>query len=229
MSRIEKSIDEMKQERERSNKIQVEQVQSFKKVISDVAELKAENLKELIISGLLRSEEDGVDMKDLVLNVLKFLGVNADKSDLRRVRILKGKNQTAANARGPAPLVATFFSSSLCQKILAAKREKKIITNADVTENCVSTKKIFINEMLNKSSYQLLQECKSWAKANKYKYAWYNYGRILLKANDNAEPIVIMSKDDLQNLSKGPGRQETPRLIVNATDNNEGPEPRVSK
>lgn len=216
-TKLEKSINELKHEHKESEARHIEYIETNRENMSEMADFRAENPKELIFAGHLLAGSSETDLKNLVLDIVRFLGIDIGVRDIRQVRLLKAKNniQPVSQGQGPPPIVATFYSSSLCLKILDAKREKKIITNADVTVDSTSNKKIFINVMLHKRMHQLLQLCKSWARENNYKHAWYSQGRILVKMNDNSNPVEILTKNDLLGLPKGTSKiaPSMPKLI----------------
>ena len=149
-----------------------------------------------------------MDLKSLVVAIVTFLGGPIHISDIRKVKHLysKQKNNNKATATpndSPAPIIATFYSASQCLKILDAKKNKNVITNANVCKESTSLKKIYINPLMDSSTYQLLKKCKTWTKTNGYKFAWYSNGKILMKQDDNTLPIRILSQKQLGKLSTG--------------------------
>ena len=58
-----------------------------------------------------------------------------------------------------------------------------------------------VNQMLSKDTNELQRKCKTWAKANSYKFVWFSEGNILIKKANGSPTIVIRNELDLQNIS----------------------------
>ena len=54
--------------------------------------------------------------------------------------------------------------------------------------------------MLSKEVYELQKICKTWAKANGFKYVWYSEGNILIKKANGDQTFVIRKQQDQQNI-----------------------------
>ena len=196
------TMNEMKLAQEESISEQKDQKKELISLKKEVKSLKSQNPKELIFSGHLGSMIENTDLKALVIEVASFLGIPLHPSDIRNVRLLKSNKTLNTTAPGPAPIVATFYSSSHCLKILDAKKSLPKILNADVTADATSDRQIFITEMIDKDLYRLKLRCKTWAKANNHKFVWHGQGNILIKKDDNSAKIQISCESDLTKLSE---------------------------
>ena len=183
-----------------SNAVQASHSTTLKKHDEKFRYIEANTPHELSFAGHLESENPEADLKQIVINIAKFLGVQITASDIRKTRLLKTKNGVGKS--GPAPIVATFYSYSDCNKILDAKKDIKIV-NSNVIESSTSTNRIYINQMLSQEMFSLLKKCKQWAVANKYKFVWHHQGEILIKKADKETPIRIKTEDDLIKLNNG--------------------------
>ena len=61
--------------------------------------------------------------------------------------------------------------------------------------------KLFVNENLTHYRKKLFWSTKRAAKANNYKFFWTANGKILVKKDDKAPVIAILSETDIDNLS----------------------------
>ena len=75
MSALTNTSHEIKEGQKNSKQFHEEQQKLIISLRSEVAELKAQNLKELVMSGHLNSETEGCNLKDLVIEIANFFGV----------------------------------------------------------------------------------------------------------------------------------------------------------
>lgn len=102
---------------------------------------------------------------------------------------------------GSKPVIAIKFNSSEIRRnfLHAGKqfnRDKKRVKFAN------EEIKIFVNEQLTSAQKKLLYNTKSFAREQKYNFAWFCNGVVHLKKQDNSELIIIRSQIDLDILSE---------------------------
>ena len=181
-----------------SDVVQASHTIALKKHDEKFRVLEANIPHELIFAGHLESENPNADLKQIVINIANFLGIQVAVGDIRKTRLLKQKIQQKHTTS--APIVATFYSYSDCLKILDAKKDIKIF-NSNVIVNSNSQQRIYINQMLPQELFLLLKKCKNWASKNSYKYVWHHQGEILIKRDDTELPLRINNEADLNSLS----------------------------
>ena len=109
---------------------QQKEIQNLKK---EVAYLRVQTIKVLIISGYSKSEVEDANLKLFVIEIAKFLNVSMTETDIRSTKLLKQQqNNTVSNTQSiqntnskTASIVVEFYSSSHCIKILDAKKIAK--------------------------------------------------------------------------------------------------------
>ena len=162
-----------------------------------------ESNTELMFSGHLEAGNPDANLKLLVSNIATFLKINIKPDDIRKTRLLISKSNSDKASTNPPPIIATLYSTSKRLKLLDASKNIKIL-NSDVIPNSTSKKQIFVNPVLPKEQFLLLQKCKAWAKVNNFKFVWPHQGEILLKQANGTKTFNINCVEDLNGIVPNP-------------------------
>lgn len=144
----------------------------------------------------------------MVQKVFQALGIPDLVSDILEIRPLTKKNfnpvgEHATTSASPnltsLSFVVTLKSTNVRDFSIAKKRAKKNLTVREVF-SLDSTSSIFVNEMLDSSTYKLLRKAKAKVKSAGFKNAWYRGNRIYLCKSDGQPNITINNEADLDNL-----------------------------
>lgn len=174
---------------------------------------------ELIISGIPSEVADSP--YQIAARVFEVLGIPELLGDVLKTReIVKNSGVStnrvsvdeSSNSHDGAPenlradrpkiksIILTLKSTPVREFILEKKRAKRDLTVGEVFESD-QLGKIFINEVLPSTMYDLLTRTKSKAKVAAFKYVWVRDGRILARRTDGSQIIRILNDADLAKLS----------------------------
>ncbi len=79
---------------------------------------------------------------------------------------------------------------------------QKCISEENQTEDySIVNEKIYINENLTKSRYELAKQVRSTVKHKKYKSTWTADGKVFVLKSENEKPKLITNIQDLESLS----------------------------
>lgn len=164
---------------------------------------------EIIVSGL-PIPSSLISPVDLIRSIFTFEASELC-SHILNVRVHNNNNNNYnKNSRrdGPGSQLGTksacsYFvslsSAAVCRAVIAKKRKKRTLKQKDVCP-ISSDLLIYINEVLSKETYNLLQSAKIAAKEKSYKYVWCRLGQICMRQSDGQPIILINSESDLTNL-----------------------------
>ena len=175
-------------------------------LFSEVSCIKTSLSNEFSISGHLGALNSNANLSDIVIGVVNYMGVPITAKHIRGIRLMKNKvqnkpfSQVVASPPEPPRIIVKMYSNSKVLRILDARKTHTKILNSQVTPGCESNKQIFVNQMLSKEVYELQKTCKTWAKANGFKYVWYSEGNILIKKANGDKTFIIHKPQDLQNI-----------------------------
>ncbi|XP_024880598.1 uncharacterized protein LOC112460227 [Temnothorax curvispinosus] len=159
------------------------------------------NDNEIIVSGL--PEPLSVGPSVAALNMLAVLDASSISPHVLNVRAVRksppGSSSSQTNAATGNSLIITVTSSTVRDLIISKKRTKGTIRQGEICGND-SKSFVYINEMLSKDSYELLQQTKRVAKERSYRYVWVKGGRIHVRHSDGKPVIRIDSHADLDKL-----------------------------
>ncbi|XP_024879527.1 uncharacterized protein LOC112459578 [Temnothorax curvispinosus] len=185
---------------EQASSTQARDIQALK-TAQPIAHTEEEN--KLIISGL--PEALSITPTELVNNIFSALDSRNLSSHVIDVRSMKRRLQSGAtpsrssNAGSLGSIVVTLSSGAVRDAIIAKKRAKRVLKQRDVCGND-SDRNLYVNEMLLKATYDLLQHAKRVAKEKSYKYVWIKQGRICVRSSDSTPIIYIDSMENLTDL-----------------------------
>ncbi|XP_071581130.1 uncharacterized protein [Temnothorax nylanderi] len=156
---------------------------------------------ELIVSGL--PSTTSITPVKLSENVLAALNVPHLASHVLGVRMV---NRVPAATQGSSKVTAasssmivTLASSTVCDAIISKKREKGALKQRDICD-AGSDRYVYVNVLLPKCTYDLLQRVKRIARENAYKFVWVKNGHICVRSSDGQPIICIDSDADLAKL-----------------------------
>lgn len=164
----------------------------------------------LSISGL--PLDTGDSPKSIVEKVLTALEIPELLSDVLTIRILPHKGQTLGAIENPGDasssgavrsntILVKMKSQTLRDHVVNAKREKKQIYVKNIWSESHRTHpgKIFINEELPQSTYNLYRNAKLKARST-HSQVWIRGGRIYARKSHGASALLISSDTDLAQL-----------------------------
>ncbi|XP_024885090.1 uncharacterized protein LOC112463127 [Temnothorax curvispinosus] len=156
---------------------------------------------ELIISGL--PSTTSVTPAKLSENVLAALNVPHLACHVLGVRMVS-RPPSATQGRSKATtasssMIVTLASSTVCDVIISKKREKGALKQRDICD-AGSDRHVYVNVLLPKYTYDLLQRVKRIAAENSYKFVWVKNGHICVRSSDGQPIIRINSDADLAKL-----------------------------
>lgn len=144
---------------------------------------------DLVFSGIpLLKEEDAAK---IVIAVCKILNIDVKGSICNAFR-LPGKYH---------PIIATFNSQHLKQRIYNAKRQHGEIIGNDlgITSGSNAGKKIIISLNIISEYYHLLQEARK-LRQHEYKFIWYKNHAVHVRKDEQSKIHKISSIDDINKL-----------------------------
>ncbi|XP_077272328.1 uncharacterized protein LOC143902941 [Temnothorax americanus] len=163
-----------------------------------------ENENKLIISGV--PNELSITPTELVGNILKVLDIPDLSSHILNVRSMARKRQTVMASDGSSSpgstgsFIVTLSSGAVRDVVIASKRVKRSLKQSEVCSGG-SNQNIYVNELLSRTAYDLLQRVKKIAKERSYKYVWTRGSRICVRLSDGALVIFIDSDSDLAKIN----------------------------
>ena len=150
----------------------------------------------LEFEGIPEQKEENVTK--IVLDIAKKLNVDASCSDISIAHRLPPKRHNQRDgSSSPPTIIAQFTNKRIRNAIYSRRKEAKNIKDFPVPEMT----KLFVNENLTHYRKKLFWSTKRAAKASNYKFFWTANGKILVKKDDNAPVIAILSETDIDNLS----------------------------
>ncbi len=124
-----------------------------------------------------------------VIRIAKdYLGVEVKQSDIESSYRLGKQNEDPK--KFPWPVMVKFTSCSVCRNVYQKRTKLKTVVN----------EKIYINENLTKSRYELAKQVRSSAKDKKYKSTWTADGKVFFLKSENEKPKLITNIQDLESL-----------------------------
>lgn len=142
-----------------------------------------------------------------LITVIKQLG-RVVGLEMPQEKILNCTRVAKANRSSPRPRsIVVQFNSPLTKDTLLASVIKFNKNNQTDKLNTAhlglggEKKPIFVMEHLSPSNKALHAAARLKAKEKKYKYVWVRNGRILMRKDDNSDPIIVRSMGHLSNLS----------------------------
>lgn len=212
--KIDQKLDSHSKSATRTEQVQLAQAAEIKELSAKVSFLMANNPSEIIFSGHLSAGGPNAVLVDLVFDIISLLKVPVLKEDIRRVRLVKHKPKPDRQ-KAPLPvMIATFYSSAHCLRILDNKKLRGKITNADVTPGGDARTEIFINPVLDQASYKFLKECKSKGKSAGFRYIWPADGHVHLRVSETSRVFKVANIDELQQLISTRTQLQRPAVIT---------------
>lgn len=136
--------------------------------------------KSIEINGAFEGADNDDVIKKKALKVLKYVIPDFSDNLVEDLKAIKPKDR--------APLASlTLKSRAVVQDVLRGRREKGDIntTTCGIDQRA---KRVFINEVLSKSTYQLLKEAKQLRQRG-FKYVWSRNNLVFIKKDDGDQAI----------------------------------------
>ncbi|XP_024879528.1 uncharacterized protein LOC112459579 [Temnothorax curvispinosus] len=158
---------------------------------------------ELIISGVPAAMS--VTPLECVRNVFTTLGIPELSCHVLDVRAVARKPPPVGAGNRSLPIsaansyIVSLVSGAVRDIVISKKRARRALTQREVC-GIDSDRNIYVNELLAKSTYDILKRAKSIAKERSYKYVWVRNGQICVKYSDGDPVIHIDSDTDLAKL-----------------------------
>ncbi|XP_071637526.1 uncharacterized protein [Temnothorax longispinosus] len=142
---------------------------------------------------------------ELVHNVFAALNIKDLMCRVINVRPMVRKALPAADrdrssrAAETSSIAVTLTACAVRDEVMSKMRTRRVLKQSDVCGND-SDRKIYVNEMLPKATYDLLNSTRRVAKEKSYKYVWIKRGRICVRLSDGKPTINIDSESGLAKL-----------------------------
>ncbi|XP_071644570.1 uncharacterized protein [Temnothorax longispinosus] len=158
---------------------------------------------ELIVSGvpavsqvtpdrLVRNVFEALDIGDLTCHILNV------RSMVRKSTLDTGRDHSS-RADEIVSLAVTLTSSTVRNEVMSKMRNRRVLKQSEICGN-ESNRRIYVNEMLPRATYDLLQSTKRIAKERSYKFVWTRRGCICVRHSEGKPIISIGSESDLTKL-----------------------------
>lgn len=142
-------------------------------------------------------KQKSADLPDIIINIAKILNVNIDKTSIKSIRTINGKNQLNTTPIIVAEVQNCELKNELCNKYKT--NGPLIVTqiiknnNNPATEHC----KVYINDYLCSYYKKLLEETKKLKQDYNVKFVWVKNGNIYARKNENEVSYRIKNYNDL--------------------------------
>lgn len=170
------------------------EVGSLKTSLKSV-ELKARELEQFSVESFLEiqglPENDLLDPDTLAQTVAQEIDCPIDNREI----------SCAVSRSGTKPVLVIKFSSATT-RLAFLKAGKRFNREKRKLELNNQKHKIFVNEQLTSDQKKLLYNSKRFARENNYKFAWFCNGQTHLKKTDDAQPIIVRTQTQLENLAQ---------------------------
>ena len=137
------------------------------------------------------------DCRSEVFRALGVKNLTGDIRSLSRKSNLGHDSATGVRDASQAPqtssFVVTFKSSPVRAFVIDKKRAKRNLTVTEVFEMNMSGK-IYVNQLISSTAYDLLKRTKAEVAATAHKFVWTRAGNILVR-RENGAPIILISTD----------------------------------
>ena len=144
----------------------------------------------LEITGIPEKKDENAEK--IVLQVAQMVNPNISVSDIDIAHRL-GKPRDGDR---PRPIIVRFSNRRSRNAVYDERRKLKNLSLRDLGYQH-GNGKIFVNENLIPSTRELLGEVNKARKNLGFKFLWTYNGKIFVKKNEAAFPIIINSKDDI--------------------------------
>jgi hypothetical protein len=167
------------------------------------------------ISGIPEEPDENTDA--LTVKIGSLMGIRIHESDISISHRLPQKVQnesyssrlrsregtTSGNRANRFPkIIVKFARRSVKDQFYQGRRNLKDKTTKDLDFSLTLVNNIFISERLTSKNKELFKECLQFKKIHSFKYIWIQSGRIYLKKNKDLPSHIILSKQDLEALSR---------------------------
>lgn len=178
---------------------QDEEIKSLKKRVTNLektnADMEIEHLKQKVHDLEWRNRRKNLELHVILesenedlLSKINEVAKNLDVPDLTSDQIIAAHRLPSRADKIPGVIVR--FVSQATRDMWLDRRSR--LRNA--------RSKTHILENLTQQDKALLWDAKEWAKTNRFQYAWYKNGKILVREKDGTQAHLIKTKDDLQKL-----------------------------
>ena len=144
----------------------------------------------LEVSGVPEKKEEKPE--NIVLEIAQKINPDITANDIDIAHRLGPKRE---DRERPRPIIVRFNNRRSRNAIYDERRKLKNVTTRDF--GFQGRGKIFINENLIASTKELLGEVNKARKSAGFKFLWTHNGRIYVKKNETAFPVIIHGKEDL--------------------------------
>lgn len=151
----------------------------------------------------MKPNEDKSDLVDMVLCLSNTIGCQLNKSDIKDIYRVRGKNLTTKNT----PIIVETSSTLLKNEVLKMSKAFNIKQKTKLCAKHLGFRTsedtpIYLSSQLTAKGARLYFIARDLVKQKLYKYCWTAYGKIYLRKADNTEVILIKSEEQIQDLLK---------------------------
>uniref|UniRef100_A0A146MBL4 FP protein C-terminal domain-containing protein n=1 Tax=Lygus hesperus TaxID=30085 RepID=A0A146MBL4_LYGHE len=100
----------------------------------------------------------------------------------------------------PGVLSLTFNRQSEKERFVSLARRKRDLSIRDIGIMEGENNRIFVNESLTFAKRQILKQAKIFKRTHNYKFVWVRNGRVMMKKDENSNPLEIKKIEDLNKL-----------------------------
>lgn len=148
-----------------------------------------------------RPNESKSDLLDLVTCLSNTIGCEIQKSDIKDIYRVRGKNESTKNT----PIVVETSSTLLKNEVLKMSKAYNIKHKTKLRAQHLGFRTsedtpIFINDHLTAKGARLHFLARDLIKHKLYKYCWTAYGKVYLRKNDDSRVILIRSESQIQGI-----------------------------
>ena len=145
----------------------------------------------------LNSRESAVETTQLCIKLFNKLGIEVSQHDIDIAHHVSVRRASA----GPKPIIFKFVRRVLKEQIMIVRKDISKLQAGDIGLELVGTlEDARILDHLTPNVQRLLAEAKMYQRQHNYRFCWVKNYVILLRENEQSDPIQINSLNDLVNL-----------------------------
>ena len=143
------------------------------------------------------SEQEGENVRELVLQVLKVVAPEGNYTDIDVTHRL-GRKREGVSGTSPRPIIR-FTTRRMRAEVYAGRKKLRETTTRELGFSR-DERLMFINENLAPATRSLLWKVNEERKKAGWKFLWTVNGTILVRKNPNMPPIAIHREEDLNKI-----------------------------
>ena len=137
-------------------------------------------------------EVERENLEDVVVAVARKMDINLTPAEIETVHRLPAKKDRIRS-------IIVQLNSRKKRDEFILKRNKVRITNDDLLRNG-NKSKVYVNENLTPFYKNLLWKAKNVQKEKGYEFAWFRFGKVLMRKDERSPVIKINQESDLNKL-----------------------------